>query len=151
MRLYFLDTSALVKRYVPEKGTWWIRETINPDSDSLVFVSRITEVEFVSAVIRRTRNQDLRPTQASQILALFEFDLKTSLKICEIHQDVLTTSVRLVKKYALRAYDALQLASAYEIHRRSSGSVFSLVSSDIELNIAAEAEGLRVEDPETKE
>jgi len=32
MAAYFLDSSALIKRYVQENGTQWVRRTTEPDS-----------------------------------------------------------------------------------------------------------------------
>jgi hypothetical protein len=52
--------------------------------------------------------------------------------------------------YALRGYDAVQLAAAVEIHTRGEIlglSVLTLISADEDLNVAAAAEGLSVENP----
>ncbi len=52
--------------------------------------------------------------------------------------------------HGLRAYDAVQLAAALEVHRRhlSAGvGPVTLASADRDLNTAAVAEGLTVEDP----
>ena len=58
--------------------------------------------------------------------------------------------MRLGNAHALRAYDAVQLAVALEVNRiyqaAGSGSVI-LVSADRDLNVAATAEGLLVENP----
>ncbi len=54
------------------------------------------------------------------------------------------------RKHRLRAYDAVQLTAALEVHRmyQSKGlGPLILVSADQELNTAALAEGLVVEDP----
>ena len=60
--------------------------------------------------------------------------------------------MKLANSYELRAYDAVQLAVAIEVNRiyqtKGSGPVI-LVSSDRDLNAAATAEGLAVEDPTT--
>ena len=54
------------------------------------------------------------------------------------------------RKHRLRAYDAVQLAVIFEVHRlqRDAGlGPVTLVSAGRELNTAATAEGLAVEDP----
>jgi len=57
---------------------------------------------------------------------------------------------RTANSYELRAYDAVQLAVAIEVNRiyqtAGSGPV-TLVSADGDLNAAATAEGLTIEDP----
>ena len=51
----------------------------------------------------------------------------------------------LARRHALRGYDAVQLAAALEIH--ATDPSLTLLSADAELNTAATAEGLSVEDP----
>jgi hypothetical protein len=56
----------------------------------------------------------------------------------------------LAETHGLRGYDAMQLATALEVNtlRIVSGlPPLTLVSADVELNAAAIAEGLTVEDP----
>ena len=54
------------------------------------------------------------------------------------------------RKHRLRAYDAVQLAVALDVHRlqqKASLGTVTLISADQALNDAALAEGLTVEDP----
>jgi uncharacterized protein len=53
------------------------------------------------------------------------------------------------RTHRLRAYDAVQLAVALEVNRihQMAGSPVTLVSADRDLNAAATAEGLTVDDP----
>jgi uncharacterized protein len=58
--------------------------------------------------------------------------------------------MRLADAHELRAYDAVQLAAALELNGRwlaAGMSGITLVSADQDLNTAATAEGLMVEDP----
>ena len=58
--------------------------------------------------------------------------------------------MRLGNTHALRAYDAVQLAVALEVNRiyqAAGSSPVTLVSADRDLNDAATAEGLTVENP----
>ena len=52
---------------------------------------------------------------------------------------------RLADSHVLRAYDAVQLAAALDVHRLDPS--LTLLSADVELNAAALAEGLAVDDP----
>ena len=47
---YFVDSSALVKRYVQEVGTSWVRSLTHRGSANQVNLARITAVEVTSAV-----------------------------------------------------------------------------------------------------
>ena len=54
------------------------------------------------------------------------------------------------RKHRLRAYDAVQLAVAIDVHRRQQAAglgAVTLISADQALNDAALAEGLAVDDP----
>jgi hypothetical protein len=42
MTHYFLDSSALIKRYVAETGTNWVRSIILPGSGNIIVVAHIT-------------------------------------------------------------------------------------------------------------
>jgi uncharacterized protein len=68
----------------------------------------------------------------------------------EITPELLSSAMNLAVKYALRGYDAVQLAATLEAdnERIASGlSPITLISADLELNISAQAEGLSVENP----
>jgi len=54
--IYFLDTSAVIKRYVQEVGTAWVQALTLPTAPHSHFLARITWVETISAVTRRERN-----------------------------------------------------------------------------------------------
>jgi uncharacterized protein len=61
---YFLDTSALLKRYVPEIGTQWMQSIADPQNEHLLIIAQITWVEFHSAIARRQREQSVSAEQA---------------------------------------------------------------------------------------
>ncbi len=111
---------------------------------------RITAVEVTSAVTRRQRAGDISPADAATILGQFRQDLLSEYNLIEITPSLLANAMLLAGIYGLRAYDAVQLGVAIELQsqRHASGlPPITLVSSDQELNTAATAAGLRVEDP----
>jgi uncharacterized protein len=71
--VYFLDSSALVKRYVAEVGTSWIQRLADPTSRNRLVIARITQVEVAGALARREREGFLPPpaTDRSSQLAMF--------------------------------------------------------------------------------
>lgn len=64
MNIYFLDSSALIKRYVTETGSAWLTNLIEPTSGNRLYVARITAGEVVSAIKRRERSGNLNATDA---------------------------------------------------------------------------------------
>lgn len=70
--------------------------------------------------------------------------------VVEVTLDLLDSAMVLADAHSLRAYDAVQLASVLEVDSdRSAGALppVTLVSADLELNAAATACRITVEDP----
>ena len=144
---YFLDTSAVVKRYVQETGTAWIRTLAASATGHFIYLARITEVEVTSALAGRRGQPGLSVAQARTALGLFRQDLAQDYRIAEITVPLLERAALLADTHTLRGYDAVQLAAALEV--RLQVPLLILVSADADLNTAATAEGLPVEDPNT--
>jgi uncharacterized protein len=147
---YFLDSSALVKRYVIETGTAWARRLTRRSPSTLIYVAHITAVEVTCAVARRRKGRTLTPSRALSILRRFRQHLDARYTVIEVTPELLDEAIRLGNDHSLRAYDAVQLAVALEVNRSHQADGFAavtLISSDQALNDAATAEGLLVEDP----
>jgi predicted nucleic acid-binding protein len=120
---YFLDSSALAKRYVQEGGTAWIRELTHRGTAHQIYLPRITAVEVTAAVMRRRKGGSIPPRRASSILSRFRKHLAGRYTVLEVTPAILAGAMKLANSHSLRAYDAVQL------------------------NAAALGEGLAVEDP----
>jgi predicted nucleic acid-binding protein len=140
---YFLDTSAVVKRYIQETGTAWIRNLAAPATGHFLYLSRITNVEVTAALARRRGQPGLTPSEALAALSQFRQDFVQDYRIAEITIPLLHRASLLADTHVLRGYDAVQLAAVLEVRSRSPSLV--LVSADADLNAAtAAAEGLVV-------
>lgn len=147
---YFLDTSALLKRYVSETGTAWIQLLTAQDAGNLLVVARITWVEVLSALARRQREGSLSGNQASLILQVFRYHFDTQYQKVELLPVVTQMAGELVSRHPLRAYDAVQLASALSILPQLSGvntMTFTFLTADDHLLVAAQAENLITDNP----
>jgi predicted nucleic acid-binding protein len=152
MAAYFLDTSALIKRHVKETGSKWVRSLTRLKAPDPLFIGHITAVEVFSAITRRQRGGSLSPAQAGAILGHFRRHLSQRYNVLELTPSLVTAAMLVARTHGLRAYDALQLTAALEVNRRRLAmglQAVTLVSADRELNAAAAAEGLVVEDPTT--
>ena len=85
---YFLDSSALVKRYVPETGSAWIQTIADAATGNLLIISRITWVEVLSALARRQREGSLSATDVDLIIQQFRYDLNNHYQIVELDRTV---------------------------------------------------------------
>ena len=147
MAAYFLDGSAVMKRYVQEIGTVWVRALTASGTGNFFYLARITDVEVTAALARRRGQPGVSVVQAVAALRQFRRDFGQDYRVVEITIALLQRAAQLADTHALRGYDAVQLAVALDVHARDQALV--LVSADAELNAAATAEGLRVEDPNT--
>ncbi len=143
VNVYFLDTSALVKRYVPEIGTNWILSITDPATNHPLAIAQITWVEVLSALARRQREGSLSAEQFVLTLQDFRYDFDNLFQVIEIDQALIEKAGELAIQYPLRAYDSVQLASA--LFLQYSQLVF--VSADERLLNIAQTEGLVTDNP----
>ena len=148
--VYFLDSSALVKRYVEESGSAWIQTLTEPNAHHKLIIVRITWVEILSAFARRQREGTFAPADAAKALQSFRFDLDHQYQVVEVDRSLIESAGQLVGKHPLRAYVAVQLASALRIlpaFAQAKTIALMFVSADDRLIAAAQAEGLSTEHP----
>jgi uncharacterized protein len=146
MPIFFLDSSALVKRYQDEEGSARVNALI--ENTEQLLIARLAIVEVSAALVRRARFTRLPVYELTATLSDFDRDLKQSFRIVELDDSVMIDAVVMARKHGLRGADAIQLACALLSSADFPQSAdFCLVSADDELNAAATAEGLRVENP----
>jgi uncharacterized protein len=146
MAQHFLDSSALLKRYRRETGSQWMLDL--PATSERLFVARLAHVEVTSALIRRGREPGNIPGYIEIALATLDREIREIFGVIELGESVISRAIELTKAHALRAADAIQLACALlSRDELPAATDFYLVSADAELNAAAVAERLQVENP----
>ena len=93
MPLYFLDSSAVVKRYVTETGTAWIINLQKRTVQNVVYVAQITGVEVVSAISRRLRGNKLTRTKADKAITRFKRDFTNKLRIIRLNDQIISEAM----------------------------------------------------------
>jgi len=150
MNAYFFDTSGLVKRFSRETGSAWTINLLKPSGGNTIYIARITAVEVVSALTRRTRGGSLTAKQANKAIQRFERSLFGRYAIVEIRPTIANRAMLIAKIHCLRGYDAVQLAAALTANdeRLAIGATaLTLISADTALNAAASLEGLAIDNP----
>jgi uncharacterized protein len=147
---YFFDSSALIKRYVTETGTAWVRSITLPSAGHSIIIAQVTQVEICSGV-SRLRREGIVPSRTAQtIRLLLHRHVKREYIVVNATAPIIQDAEDLLDTHTLRAYDAIQLASALAANRRLAEAALAplvFVSSDVRLHTAATAEGLTVDDP----
>lgn len=136
--ILYLDTSSLVKLYVEEARSDAVRQWVA--NAEAVATCRVAYPEMLSALTRRYNRGDLPRDGYETIAECFagEWEHFVALDFDEIEAG------RLVRKYALRGFDAVHLAAAKLLADENGAVEVAFSSFDKKLNGAAEAEGLAV-------
>ncbi len=150
MTTYYLDSSALSKRYVEETGTPWLRGILAPAEGNAVITARITMVELHSALARRLREGSVDAQACLIAVHALNRHCATEYRFVELDLTVVGLARDLLDRHPLRAYDAVQLASALRAsHALQAARLPSLsfLSADDRLITAATHEGLATDNP----
>ncbi len=109
---HYLDASALVKRYVDETGSHWLRATLAKAQSPLFLTSRLTIIEVISAFARRVRDGSLPFDEFATARDAFRGDCLNEYQIMPPTMAVIDLSCALLERHPLRAFDAAHLATA---------------------------------------
>lgn len=156
MSAYFLDTSALIKRYVSEIGSEWTTHLCQPATENTIIISQATLTEAVASFCRKAREQHLRQhiseAERDQIITKFRGDARRHYNVVRVTSAVYTQADSLCRTHKLRVYDAIQLACVLKIQTTLAplGITPTFVSADLELLNIALAVGLGIENPNTQ-
>jgi predicted nucleic acid-binding protein len=137
----YYDASALAKRYITERYSDKVDRML---SDGIAVTCRISEAEIASALARRQREGDIKVAERDRLMKLLEQDV-ASLYVIEISREICALACSLLMRHKLRAADALHLASALFLARRSEVQM-QFVAFDHDLNEAAQREGFVLPD-----
>ena len=107
--ILYLDTSALVKRYIAEPGTIEVSESIF--ASGAVGTSIISRVETIAALARAIRVGVLDHDAASSAAQVFRSEWQGFIRI-QATETLVARADRLAGELGLRGYDAIHLASA---------------------------------------
>ncbi len=142
---WFMDSSALVKRYVREQGSKWLRAEITHHS---VIIAQITAVEVVAALRKRFRQGDISEFAFYQARKRFITHVaRQQYQVVTMNSQIVDEAMRIASDQDLRAYDAVQLATALAIIPPSNTSRLVFLTADDDLEVASQAEGLKTENP----
>jgi len=110
---YFFDSSALVKFYVEETGTAWVRSFTDTE-ENIIHVSSLAELETVSALTRRLNSRDINKGEFEEACDDLQQDFATQYRIVALTEAIIRNAASLARKHGLRAYDAVQLAPPWK-------------------------------------
>lgn len=141
----YLDTSALIKRFVVEKGSQELRRLV--DHERTVATATVAYAEAYAGLTRRYRERGLSRRQYERACKQFETEWDAYVRV-ELHREVLSAARDLIQRHALRGFDGVHLASAVVLQRGLGESVTFVAADERSLRAAA-AERMPVFDVES--
>jgi uncharacterized protein len=139
MNLYF-DSSALLKRYLNEKGDAKVRGLF--DKSERIFVSAVTHVECASAFQRLLQTKFIDKSEYERLTTEIAIDFPF-FETVPFDEDVKQIALRVIEKHPLKPLDTIQLASLIYIAEE----VESFVVCDNKLKKCSKEEGFKIIDP----
>lgn len=140
----YLDTSALIKRFVVERGSTALRRLL--DRDPEIATATVAYPEAYAGLTRRYRERGLSQRQYASACAQFAKDWPAYVRV-ELHGDVLDAAREVIQRHGLRGFDGVHLASAVVL-QRGLGEPVTVVAADDRLLRAASAERMATIDIE---
>ncbi len=149
MTIWFADTSALIKRYVREPGSDWLRHEIGRNE---VVIAQITPIELSAALGRRFQQGIISRFAFYQARRMFLLHLNAGkYSLFNLNQRIINESMRLTFHRGLRAYDALQLATALVARETFRQRDLVFLTADVALEAVARTESFVTANPLTRE
>jgi uncharacterized protein len=142
--IYF-DTSALVKRFVQEKGSPVVQSLFQ--LGNTVATEKIAYAEIFAGLTRKLRERSLSQGQYSATCRRFESDWQAYVRV-ELQDDILLLARDLIQRHPLKGFDAVHLASALRL-KVFLGEEIRFAAADRNLLRAAEIEKLEAINVET--
>ena len=154
MALFFFDASALVKRYIREPGSDWVRNVCDArDDDSnkvnRVAIAEISRVEVAAAFAVLVRRNEISKNLRDRAFRQFTDEIAIEYRLLRLTPAILRNAADLTQRYPLKAYDAVQLATAlvFDANAKEQALEMTFVSGDEKLLESAGTEGLTTDNP----
>jgi len=155
MAYYYFDASALVKYYIREPGSTWVRElaaarlSTSAGRRHAIFIADICVAEAAAAFAILHRTGRIGRRLWGESFDRLMSDVGPRFALIGAQRDDFFAAAYLTQHHPLKAYDAIQLAVALRHQRTLAGYnlVACFVSGDARLLDAARAEDLAVENP----
>lgn len=138
--ILYLDTSALVKRYVEELGSEDVLDWM--DLADMTGTGLVTRAEVAAAITRATRMKQLTVQVSSEALDKFRQEWSGFQRI-PINEELVARADFLSCQHGLRGYVAVHLAAAL-IWQEALTLPVTLATYDQELVDAGKKSGLKV-------
>ena len=146
--IYLGDTSALIKRYVDEVGSGYVRSLV-AIPDIAFHQSFLTPLEMASAFYRQHRAGLLSVEELTLVLKAYAVHAREEYALIHYSENLMDTAAALIARHPLRTLDALQLSAVLVLRASlpTGAPPFTFLSADGRLVAIARREHLLAENP----
>lgn len=141
----YLDTSALIKRFVSERGSQLVAAIVKREGP--IATAKIAYAEVYAGLTRKKREGQLSNRRYALACRQFESDWQAYIRV-ELQDVVLLLARSLIQRHPLRGFDAVHLASALSL-KEALGEQITFAAADGRLLQAAAVENLDALNVET--
>lgn len=113
--ILYLDTSALVKLYVEERGSDLVRQALG--NCTVAATSQVAYAEARAAFARACREAAIAPEDYYRVIASFRTDWDNYLAVA-VTDRIVYLAGDLAESQALRGFDAIHLASLLTLRQK---------------------------------
>ena len=154
MHSFYLDASALAKRFAPEVGTAVINALFAQVTPDRMIVLNIGVAEVVSLLVRKRNTGRISDVALAQALSEVGSQIRKPTRLRKLvpNNPLVAAALPLIETHSLNGTDGVLLRSALDVAAqfRAGGNDLVLVTSDQRLLKAAQSEGLTTFNPETQ-
>ena len=138
--MIYIDTSTLLKLYVPEQGTVELLHQLSTQTPTLI-VSELASTELMSALKRKSRQSPMQSDLFMRAYAQFERDVFTArITLKSLNTSLLSRATQLMTQLnaPIGTLDCIHLATALAHQAQH------FYTHDVQLSRAAQEAGLKV-------
>ena len=149
MSIYYVDSSAWVKRHFAELGTEWVNKLF--EAEHTLSCCTLGFVEVNATAARKCAAGAIDGARLAEVEVSLAEDWNRFLWV-ELTPEIVDKALQVADVHALRGSDCVHLASALVLkeHLGVEAQEFEFITSDQELKIAAAQAGLLVVDPQQR-
>lgn len=148
--MYFVDSSVLIKAYIPERGSITVQEAFRR-LDGYLFTSMLIAIETLAGLARLLRSRAIsRKTYTAARVDLLNH-LHSRYVVVPVPEPVLGNALALVDRYRERGIggaDLVHICTAESLRASAARSTVALMCCDRRMQDIATARGFAVFDPE---
>ncbi len=151
MTIFYVESSALVKRYLPERGSEVADQLLDGRTDSeFLVVSILSALELKSVFARLVKGRRITDAESRELLANFWADRTKLSSILPFDNVLIEEAGHHLDRHPVKTLDAIHLAAVFRMRETAqrSGHRLVVVACDQEVLDACRDEQIDVLDPE---